>query len=415
MSEALNLSPDHLAVIYRVSGMMNSSLDFDTALENIMGAVMTVVNAERGFMLRVDEATGEPSVLVARGPTNDTEGYSTTIVNQVIKTRQPMLTNNAQFDDRYQPGQSIIIRGLRAILCAPLLIKDRLIGVIYVDTSMRAGNFTPGDRDLLGAVAAHAAIALENARLYSLAVEQGRLMRELQMAREIQESLLPQHMPQMPGYEIAAHWESAREVAGDFYDVFALGDDHFAVVIADVSDKGAPAALFMAVARTMIRTMAHAGSTALDTLSHTNDLILEDAESGMFVTVYFSMYRTGGMVEHVNAGHNPSILYRHNEKRAFLLPQGGRAIGWFPDNPLRRDEIRMQPGDICVYYTDGVSEASNRADQMYGEERLIAALQRNAHLPADQILSAILKDVDAFCEDVDPFDDQTLVVVRFTG
>ncbi|MBC6956260.1 MAG: GAF domain-containing protein [Chloroflexi bacterium] len=187
MSEALNLSPDHLAVIYRVSGMMNSSLDFDTALENIMGAVMTVVNAERGFMLRVDEATGEPSVLVARGPTNDTEGYSTTIVNQVIKTRQPMLTNNAQFDDRYQPGQSIIIRGLRAILCAPLLIKDRLIGVIYVDTSMRTGNFTPGDRDLLGAVAAHAAIALENARLYSLAVEQGRLMRELQMAREIQE------------------------------------------------------------------------------------------------------------------------------------------------------------------------------------------------------------------------------------
>ncbi len=112
---------------------------------------------------------------------------------------------------------------------------------------------------------------------------------------------------------------------------------------------------------------------------------------------------------------DPAAAVGHNEKRAIKQPRGGRAIGWFPDNPLRRDEIRMQPGDICVYYTDGVSEASNKADQMYGEERLISAVQRNAHLPADQILLAVLKDVDAFCEGVDPFDDQTLVIVRFTG
>jgi phosphoserine phosphatase RsbU/P len=415
MSEPLNLTADHLAVLYRVTGLMNSSLDFDRALENIMAAVMSVLKAQRGFLLRVDEKTLEPEVLVARGASGDSESYSTTIVNQVIKTREALLTNNAQFDDRYQAGQSIIIRGLRAILCAPLLVQGRLIGILYCDTAVKAGNFSPADRDLAAAVAGQAAIALENARLYTLAVEQGRLMRELQMAREIQQTLLPQVMPKVPGYEVAAHWESAREVAGDFYDVFSLDGQRLAVAVADVSDKGAPAALFMAVARTMIRTMAHSGLAPLETLSRTNDLILEDADSGMFVTVYYSVFGANGTSEHVNAGHNPCIVYRKRENNASLMPKGGRAIGWFPNNPLKRLELDLQPGDICVYYTDGVTEAENAVGQFYGEERLMKAVVRYASHQASDILLGILSDVSVFCGDVDPFDDQTLVVVRYTG
>ena len=130
------------------------------------------------------------------------------------------------------------MKGLRAILCAPMLVKDRLVGVVYVDTSIRTGSFKESDLFLLSAVAGQAAVAIENARLYRVAVEKGRMERELQMAREIQELLLPRRMPQLPGYEIAARWQSAREVAGDFYDVFALSDDYVGLVIADVSDKG---------------------------------------------------------------------------------------------------------------------------------------------------------------------------------
>jgi sigma-B regulation protein RsbU (phosphoserine phosphatase) len=415
MPDTLNLSPEHLAVLYRVTGLMNSSLDFDKALDNIMEAVMTVLKAQRGFLLRVDDQTGEPEVLVARGASGDEEGYSTTIVNQVISSRQALLTNNAQFDERYQAGQSIIMRGLRAILCAPLLVQGRLIGVLYCDTSMRAGNFSPADRDLAAAVAGQAAIALENARLYTLAVEQGRMMRELQMAREIQQTLLPQTMPAVSGYEVAAHWESAREVAGDFYDVFPLDGDKLAVAIADVSDKGAPAALFMAVARTMIRTMAHSGMSPLDTLSRTNDLILEDADSGMFVTVYYSVLGPKGVSEHINAGHNPMVVYRRRENHAFLMPTGGRAIGWFPHNPLKRLELDLQPGDVCVYYTDGVTEAENAVGQFFGEDRLMQSIIRYADHSARDILLGIISDVSVFCGDVDPFDDQTLVVVRYTG
>jgi phosphoserine phosphatase RsbU/P len=415
---AQNLSPQHLLTLYRITAVMNSSLEFNTALDNIIESVMEVTKAQRGFLMASDNETGGLNVLVARGVDGNAlaeEGYSTTIVNQVVATQQSLLTNNAQFDTRYQAGQSIIMRGLRAILCAPMMTQGRLLGAIYVDTSMKAGNFSQADRDLLTAVAGQAAIALENARLYTESVEKGRLERELQMAREIQQTLLPRRMPDIKGYDIAARWEAAREVAGDFYDVFPMSDDRFSVVIADVSDKGAPAALFMAVARTMIRAHSHAGLSAIETMSRTNDLILEDAESGMFVTVYQSMFDLTGHSVHVNAGHNPPLLYRRATNDVQMMPRGGRAVGWFPNNPLQEVELILQPGDILVYYTDGVTEAQSSAGEFYGEDRLADLVMRSVNLSAEEIVEAIVREVETFCIGMPPFDDQTIVVVCYTG
>jgi sigma-B regulation protein RsbU (phosphoserine phosphatase) len=268
-----------------------------------------------------------------------------------------LLTNNAQFDTRFKVGQSIIMKGLRAILCAPMMVKERLIGVVYVDTSIRTGSFKDSDLFLLSAVAGQAAVAIENARLYRVAVEKGRMERELQMARAIQESLLPRQMPEIPGYEIAARWLSAREVAGDFYDLFTLSDDTMGLVIADVSDKGAPAALFMASARSMIRSHALAGYAPLETLSRTNKMIVDDTSDGTFVTVFYSEFRVDGSAIHVNAGHNPPVIYRRSRDQVSFLPRGGRALGWFRENPLRPVEMTLEPGDVVVYYTDGLTDA----------------------------------------------------------
>lgn len=412
-----NLSPEHLLALYEITGVMNSSLDFDEALNNIMDSVMHITQAQRGFLMIADD-NGELRVLVVKGLDGETleeEGYSTTIVNEVVTSRQPLLTNNAQFDTRYQAGQSIIMRGLRAILCAPMLVKGRLLGVVCVDTSMRQGNFSQSDRDLLNAVAGQAGIALENARLYTVAVEKGRMEKELQMASEIQQTLLPQHMPKVAGYEIVARWQAARETAGDFYDVFSLDEDRFGVVVADVSDKGAPAALFMAVARTMIRSNANVGLDPVETMSRTNDLILEDAESGMFVTAYHSHFFVGGRSVHVNAGHNPPMIYRHKEGKVEMLPRGGRAIGWFPDNPLKAVEIDLEPGDLIVYYTDGLSEAENPQGDDYGEDRLMSIIEHNAGQSAAAVMKAILTDVEAFCAGQPLFDDLTVMIVRYAG
>lgn len=412
-----NLSPAHLRTLYEITGTMNSSLDFDEVLNNVMESVMTITKAQRGFLMIADE-TGELRTLVIKGvdgATLDAEGYSTTVVREVVTSRKPLLTNNAQFDTRYAPSESIIMRGLRAILCAPMMVKGRLVGIVYVDTAMRAGSFSESDRDLLSAVAGQAGIALENARLYTVAVEKGRMEKELQMARDIQQSLLPHTLPVVAGYEIAPIWKAARETAGDFYDTFTLANDHFGVVIADVSDKGAGAALFMAVTRTMIRSNAFVGLSPVETLARTNDLLVEDSESGMFVTVYHSRFYSDGRSCHVNAGHNPPLFYRKATGKLEYFPRGGRAIGWFPDNPLVEEEITLTPGDIIVYYTDGVTEAENMRGDAYGEARLEQMIIANVSLSAHDLLQVIVDDLESFCSGAPPFDDMTLVVVRYIG
>lgn len=412
------LSKDHMFTLYQISGVMNSSLEFDDALTNVMDAIMLVTKAQRGFLMISNDVDTSMEVLVSRGidgATIEEEGYSTTIVNHVIETRETLLTNNAAFDSRFTAGQSIIMRGLRAILCAPMMVQGRLIGVVYVDTAMKAGSFTEADRDLMVAVAGQAGRAIENARLYRVAVVKGRLERELQMASEIQRGLLP-HIPEIPKFEIAPQWQAAREVAGDFYDVFRLSGDSFGVVIADVSDKGAPAALFMAVARTFIRSHAYAGMTAMDNVRRTNELILEDAESGMFVTVYHSLFNAKGESVHVNAGHNPPLYYRHATREVLYMPRGGRAIGWFPDLPVEEVMLKLEPNDVIIYYTDGLTEAENPRGDFYGEHRLSdAVLEIAGKASAKEILNHILKSVEIFCDGAPPFDDLTMMVVRYKG
>ncbi len=412
------LGEEHLKTLYHFSMNMNSSLDFNTVLNNFMDSVMSITKAQRGFVMIDEDNTGRMRVIVDRGLDDNTlsqEGYSTTIVKEVVSSRQPLLTNNAQFDTRFQPGQSIIMRGLRAILCAPMIVQDRVLGAVYVDTAMKDGTFSPSDLGLLNAVCGFAGTSIENARLYTVAVEKGRLERELQMARDIQQSLLPDRMPQVPGYQVTARWRAAREVAGDFYDLFELENGDLGVVIADVSDKGAPAAMFMAVARTMIRSHAHAGDSPIETLMNTNDLILEDADSGMFVTVFHSVFQPNGESTHVNAGHNPPILFRQATGEVIFLQRGGRAIGWFPDNPVRPEYLQMEPGDLLIYYTDGLTEAENPQQEYFGEDRLCRLIEEGSNLPTEQLADLILQHVDEFCGTAPPFDDLTLVVVRYTG
>jgi len=413
------LSPEQLLTLYKISGEINSSLDFDEALDRAIDGLMLVTKAQRGFLMIADHEAGTLDVHVARGIDGETiekEGYSTTIVNQVVETEQSLLTNNAQFDTRINAGQSIILRGLRAILCAPMLVRDRLVGVVYVDTTMKAGAFRQSDQDLLEAACGIAARAIENARLFKVAVEKGRLERELQMASEIQRNLLPSVLPKAVGYQIAPYWVAAREVAGDFYDAFELRDGNFGTVIADVSDKGAPAALFMAVARTLIRSSAYSGATPVDTMWHTNDLLVPDAEeSGMFVTVFYSVFQPDGTCINVNGGHNPPALYRAATGEVEYMPQGGRALGWFPGNVFEAVEIKLQVGDMIVYYTDGLTEAENPAGEPYGEDRLSAVMKTLAGESAITIRDKILNDVDVFCDGNPPFDDITMLVVCYTG
>lgn len=408
----------HLQTLYEISRTINSSLDLNEVLELIMDQVITVTGAGRGFLMLADDS-GRLAFRVARGIDrtaieNPTPEISQGVIESVAKTGQPLLTSNAQDDERLASRMSTVMKSLRSVLCVPLRLKDRTIGLVYVDNKLREGIFDQASLELLTAFAGQAATALENARLYGVAVEKGRMERELSMAREIQRGLLPESPPNVPGYELAAHWRSAREVAGDFYDFIPLSSGGLGVLIADVSDKGAPAALFMAVARSIIRASAVNVASPAEAMGRANRLVAADAKGGMFVTAYYAVLDADGVTT-TSAGHNPPLIYRRQTGKVERAPAGGIPLGILETAAFETHALSMAPGDVLLLYTDGITEAFDSQGREFGEARLRQVLESAANGSAGDIARAIRAAIDDHLGSAPPSDDLTLVVVAATG
>ena len=331
-------SGSRLELLYRISQTINSSLDLDVVMESLMDEVILATHAERGFLMLFDEQ-GQLSFRTARGmDQQDIEEsefkISRGIVERAAKEATPLLTSNAQLDQRFDTRASVKLYGLRSVLCVPIIQKEETLGVIYVDNRFQNGIFMQADLDLLTSIASSAGIAIDNARLYRIAVEKGRMERELQMAREVQVSLIPASTPVIPGWDLAACWKPAHEVSGDFYDFIPISDGKYGIVVADVSDKGMPAALFMTLSRSMIRSIAGQHARLDEEISKANHLIWRDSREGMFITLFYALLRPGsGDVTYVNAGHNPPLLLRAESRILERLSRTGMAAGVEDDTP----------------------------------------------------------------------------------
>jgi sigma-B regulation protein RsbU (phosphoserine phosphatase) len=313
-----------------------------------------------------------------------------------------------------------MILGLRSILCVPLKTKEKIIGVTYVDNRLQAGIFSSADLDLLSAIASSAAIAIEYARLYQVAVEKGRMERELQMARRVQNSLLPAEIPQVSGWDFAVRWQPAREVGGDYYDFIPVirsrsSSSKLGLVIADVTDKGMPAALFMAFTRSIIRASMSRADYPVASLIQANELICAESNKGLFVTLFYvQLDLSTGEMTYVNAGHNPAIHCRMNDKEpeVTLLPATGMPLGVEPDQTFEQRSLALQSQEFIVMYTDGVTDALNNAGQDFGLERLQEVIKANATTSATSLLDAIIEAVNNFTGAITPFDDITILVAK---
>lgn len=410
-------SADKLALLYRLSQTFNSSLDLTTVLNAVMDEVIVATRAERGFLM-LREGVGPLVFRVARGMdqrTIESSGFhiSRGLVERVAREGQPLLTSDAQSDAWLGGRASVVGLGLRSVLCVPLMLKGASIGVIYVDNRLQAGIFTSDDLELLVAISSNAAIAIENARLYQVAVEKGRLERELQVAREVQSSLIPRRLPEIAGWEFAASWQPAREVSGDFYDYVQPDPSRIGVVIADVSDKGMGAALFMALTRSIVRASATASKFPDQCIAHANRLICADAVNAMFVTLFYAQLDPEtGECQYVNAGHNPPLLYDSRRNALVELTRTGMALGVDDSLQFKRGAVRIAPGDSILLYTDGVTEATNAEDQEFGTERLRRLVNANSREPAIITVQAIKQSLRDFAGPTPQMDDITLVAIK---
>ncbi len=410
-------SVDRLALLCRLSQAFNSSLDLDEVLNRVMDEVIAAMHAERGFvMLRGPD--GQMIFRAARGLDRETIDHpqfqvSRSVVERVAQEGQPIHTSDAQSDGRFSMRQSVQSLGLRSILCVPLVTKDVVTGVVYVDNRLQAGIFTPDDLELLSTIASSAAIAIENARLYQVAVEKGRMEQELQMAHQVQASLLRCAMPRIPGWEFASRWRPAREVAGDYYDLILLDKGQLGLVIADVSGKGMAAALFMALTRSVIRACAGRSSTPADSIAHANRLICADSSGGMFVSLFYGLLDPrSGQLTYVNAGHNPPLLYRSEEDQLTELSPTGVVLGVVEDAHYDQRTIQLDPGDFILLYTDGVTEATDRQGQEFGEERLRSIVHQRRASPLAETVVALEQAVGEFVGTAPASDDITIAAAK---
>lgn len=301
-------------------------------------------------------------------------------------------------------------QGLLFHASVPLRSQGKLLGIINVATPDWQ-LFGSADLQFLSAAAAQVAVALERAHLYDAVKDQrDHLERELQVAHDVQASLLPAELPDIPGFRLAADWRSAREVAGDFYDIFRLHDGRWGIVIGDVSDKGAPAALYMAMARALIRTSALRHHSPANTLMQVNETIYAQSTYTMFVTlVYAVLDPETGVLSYTNAGHNPPII-RRASGRIEQLARTGRVVGAFEKLHLTEDSITLERGDALVLYTDGVTDALNPGGQDYGMDRLVTAAT-SAPAAAPELLDSLRADLALFTQGAPQPDDITYFVV----
>lgn len=433
---ALERSRSELAAANRVLEHRNQAL---FSIQDIGDALIRSVDlydlADRVCRRAGELCEADRSVLYYLHPDDQVEiaavtGWDSSLVHKLVEAGQIFRPRQGDALKSYKglpPG----ISGSKAAeqtagLFVPLIAQGDRVGAMIVQSTLK-GQFQPGETAMLQAFANQAALALQRAGLVEdlrqkvaalEAAQDGlrekeRMQRELELARQVQLSALPHAFPEIPGYHFAARLETARQVGGDFYDVFRLDDDHFAIAIADVSDKGMPAALYMALTRSLLVAQARRERAPAAVLQEVNHLLHVLTTARMFVTIFYGVVdRRSGILRYVRAGHDRPVLVRQSLCQE--LEGNGIALGVLEPGLFSVDEFEVQlnPGDRLILYTDGLTDVFAPNEELFGRDRFMQLLGACAHLESGEFCQRIFAALTDFQAGTEQFDDMTMLVVE---
>jgi sigma-B regulation protein RsbU (phosphoserine phosphatase) len=409
-----------LSALFEATRLLNSTLDLAELLELILKIARAEVNADRGTVFLVDKDARQIWSIVAMGLEKQEirMPFGVGVAGTVAQTGQPINVQDAYqlacFDPTTDQKTGYHTKSL---LCMPIRHKGsgEIVGVIQLLNQLIDGRFTAEDQDFLEKLSGHMAMALENARLHRAALEKQRMERELEMARGIQRSLLPDAPPVLEGYELAVSNMPCFECGGDYYDFISLGQDTLLLVIADVEGKGVSSALVMSnLQATLHALVTHLHSLEVLALS-LNEMICNDTKSRKFLSIFLGLLDTRrNRLHYINAGHVPPIIVNGESGEYELLQAGGTVVGLFPDSEYSRGSAKLNAGDLLVLCTDGITEPCNVEEEEFGSERLAESVSRNRRGSAEQIVDAVHKEVNAFSLGGTHTDDKVLMVLKVT-
>ena len=303
----------------------------------------------------------------------------------------------------------------RLLIAVPLSIKHDIFGIMLIEEDENARRFRSRRLEIINGIAQQAALAIQNDLLQQEMVVRERLETEVQLARQIQQTFIPSILPTHPNWQIAARWRTARQVGGDFYDVIELPNNKLGIFIADVADKGMPAALFMALTRTLMRAAILETSSPAEALRRVNDSLLPDTQQGMFITaVYGELDLEQGTFTYVNAGHNPPFWVKTDggfEK----LTRTSIALGVMEQPSIEQRAISFKPGETLLLYTDGLTEAFSPSGDLFGEVRLLDVMASLAAGTAEEVITSIEECLNDFIDTEPLADDLTMLAIRMVG
>jgi phosphoserine phosphatase RsbU/P len=408
-----------LSLLFEATRLLNSTLDLAELLELILKIARTEVQSDRGTVFLVDSKNKQVWSIVAQGLDHQEirVPFGHGVAGRVAVTGEIINAEDAYSLDYFERSfDQKTGYHTKSLLCVPIRHSSGyIVGVIQLLNKLDTGKFTTEDEDFLLKLSGHMAMALENARLHRDALEKQRLERELEMARGIQRSLLPDAPPVIPGYELSVMNEPCYEVGGDYYDFLSLGPQTLLLVVADVEGKGVSSALVMSNLQATLRALVmHLHSLEVLALS-LNEMMYNDTKSRKYLSIFLGLVdtRRNGL-HYINAGHVPPILVSGETGEYKLLQDGGTVVGLFPTAEYERGAAHLHPGDVLITSTDGITEACNANDEEYGYDRLAQCVARNRHKTADQIIEAVLAEVKEYSHGGVHIDDKVLMVLKVT-
>jgi serine phosphatase RsbU (regulator of sigma subunit) len=403
-------------LIDQLSEQLVALLDIEAVAESALAQARRLIAATQGGIL-VTEAVDGPlrnAASFGGSPLSPESQFAGSIRQRGVAE----IVNDCATDPRASDEE----RGLGALICAPLRAGQRTVGIIALANAGAA--YSAADLKLLNTIALQTAAAIENTLLCAQMVGAARdreqliaIQKELDTARTIQHLLVPRTFPPFPerkDFDLHAQMTSARAVGGDFFDFFLIDDDRLGVVIGDVSGKGIPAALFMAVTRTQVKTTALRGMPPAECLHEVNRVLVQEKVSAMFATCFYGLLNLrSGEFDYCSAGHNPPYLLRAASKRAEPVDEvGGIPLGLFDGMGYQGSTVLFEPGDSLFLYTDGVPEAQNVHEHDFSDERLVSMLCAGSHFGCKELIHHVTCEVSAFTRGAPQSDDITMLCIR---
>jgi phosphoserine phosphatase RsbU/P len=414
-AEQLSKLIESLRVVNELTIELLRDVSVDELLKFLMDKVFETLMPDRGVVLLRSRVTNEliPAVVrVAEGMSAEDIRLSKTLVNQVVEKRNGLILMDTSTGSGVSLADSIRLSGIKSVLAAPLENEGEVVGLIYVDSQVGHRSFEEADLRLLTSLANVAAAKIQNARLMAEAAEKKQMDREFALAREIQQRLLPESPPTVPGYELYGSNTASRQVSGDYFDFRSRADGKVYAAIADVCGKGVGPALLMASLQASFHAWADESVPVAEMTGRLSEAISRRTGPDRFITFFIVLLDPAtGEFECTNAGHNPGILLTQDGSLQ-ELPSHGLPLALFPGRPYASSRFMLSPGDLLCLYTDGVTEANSPDGTEFGFPRLKEFLKKQIGRAPSEIEEGLLKELEEHAQG-EPFaDDRTLVMIR---